>query len=72
MLYADTYMTKEEFREMFDHKLYDESRIKYNCLQAFPDVYDKISRNARRWIFLLQLQNYYVKIIQLPTDLQKN
>jgi delta24-sterol reductase len=48
MLYADTYMTKEEFRTMFDHKLYDETRVKYNCLQAFPDVYDKISRNARK------------------------
>jgi len=47
MLYADTYMTKEEFREMFDHRLYDESRVKYDCLKAFPDVYDKISRSAR-------------------------
>ena len=23
MMYADSYMTREEFREMFDHSLYD-------------------------------------------------
>jgi len=48
MLYADVYMTREEFREMFDHSMYDELRIKYNCTKAFPEVYDKISRAARR------------------------
>jgi len=47
MLYADTYMTKEEFRQMFDHSLYDKTRVKYACNEAFPEVYDKVSRHAR-------------------------
>lgn len=47
MLYADTYMTREEFRTMFDHKLYDEVRKKWNCIKAFPEVYDKVSKAAR-------------------------
>ncbi|XP_060516051.1 delta(24)-sterol reductase-like isoform X3 [Cylas formicarius] len=47
MLYADTYMTKEEFRKMFDHSLYDKLRERLNCKEAFPDVYDKVSRAAR-------------------------
>ncbi|XP_066258952.1 delta(24)-sterol reductase-like [Euwallacea similis] len=45
MLYADTYMTKEEFRRMFDHDLYD--KVRKNGVQAFPDIYDKVSRSAR-------------------------
>lgn len=47
MLYADTYMTRAEFRSMFDHKLYDEVREKWNCKRAFPEVYDKVSKEAR-------------------------
>lgn len=47
MLYADMYMTREEFRQMFDHKLYDQTRKKYNCEDAFPEVYDKVSKAAR-------------------------
>ncbi len=48
MMYADSYMTKEEFRSMFDHQLYDKLRkeIPY-CEEAFPEVYDKISKAAR-------------------------
>jgi len=41
-LYAHTYMTFEEFREMFDHTLYDKLRAKYNCSAAFPEVYEKV------------------------------
>ncbi|XP_018326951.2 delta(24)-sterol reductase [Agrilus planipennis] len=47
MLYADTYTTKEEFRNMFDHKLYDKLRKKLNCEDTFPEVYEKVSRKAR-------------------------
>lgn len=48
MLYADTYMTREEFRKMFDHSLYDKMRRKLsNCERAFPEVYDKINRKVR-------------------------
>jgi Delta24-sterol reductase len=41
-LYADTFMTREEFREMFDLSLYDEVRKKYGAEGAFPELYDKI------------------------------
>jgi len=47
MMYADSYMSKEEFRAMFDHTLYDEMRERYQCKRAFPDIYDKINKAAR-------------------------
>uniref|UniRef100_A0A1I8A8N4 Delta(24)-sterol reductase n=1 Tax=Steinernema glaseri TaxID=37863 RepID=A0A1I8A8N4_9BILA len=47
MLYADTYMTRSEFYEMFDSTLYDWLRVKYGCKDAFPDVYEKVCRAAR-------------------------
>ncbi|XP_013414441.1 delta(24)-sterol reductase [Lingula anatina] len=47
MLYADSYMTREEFREMFDHTLYDKMRGQLNCKKAFPEVYDKVNKKAR-------------------------
>lgn len=47
MLYADTYMTREEFRVMFDHTLYDKLREDYDCKAAFPEVYDKVKKSAR-------------------------
>lgn len=48
MLYADIYMTREEFRQMFDHHLYDQLRKKYDCEDAFPELYDKVCRAARK------------------------
>lgn len=47
MLHADTYRTYGEFREMFDHRLYDRIRDKYNCKLAFPELYDKVNRKVR-------------------------
>ena len=47
MMYADSYMTREEFQEMFDHTLYNEMRTKYQCRKAFPEVYDKVNKSAR-------------------------
>ncbi|XP_069693049.1 delta(24)-sterol reductase-like [Periplaneta americana] len=47
MLYADSYRTKEEFRQMFDHKLYDRMRNRLDCKKAFPEVYDKVNKKAR-------------------------
>jgi delta24-sterol reductase len=41
-LYADTFMTREEFREMFDLTLYDKVRREYGAEGTFPDLYDKI------------------------------
>ncbi|XP_063399264.1 delta(24)-sterol reductase-like isoform X1 [Mytilus trossulus] len=48
MLYADTYMTREEFHDMFDHTLYNKMREELPfCKQAFPEVYDKINKKVR-------------------------
>jgi len=49
LLYADTYMTREEFEAMFDHTLYRQVRAKYpDGTRAFPEIYDKVSRDARK------------------------
>lgn len=47
MLYDGSLRTYDEFRQMFDHKLYDGMRQKYKCEVAFPEVYEKITRAAR-------------------------
>jgi delta24-sterol reductase len=47
MLYADSFLTREEFRRMFDHTLYDQVRAKLDCYKAFPEIYDKVNRKAR-------------------------
>eukprot|EP00538_Stauroneis_constricta_P012987 CAMPEP_0119552518 /NCGR_PEP_ID=MMETSP1352-20130426/5477_1 /TAXON_ID=265584 /ORGANISM="Stauroneis constricta, Strain CCMP1120" /LENGTH=603 /DNA_ID=CAMNT_0007598759 /DNA_START=265 /DNA_END=2076 /DNA_ORIENTATION=- len=44
--YTDLFATKKEFRQMFNHTLYDEQRAKYNALDAFPEVYDKVKPEA--------------------------
>jgi delta24-sterol reductase len=48
--YADVYMTREEFLQMFElmNDYYSTIRKKYGAEDAFPDVYDKISYQARR------------------------
>ncbi len=46
-LYADTYQTRAELRQMFDHGLLDKLRKQYNALDAFPEPFDKVSRKAR-------------------------
>lgn len=40
-LYADTFMSEDEFREMFDHTLYDQVRVEYGAEGAFPTLYEK-------------------------------
>ena len=47
-LYADCFMSRDEFREMFDHTDYVTLRTRYGAVDAFPEIYDKISRAARR------------------------
>ena len=47
MLYADCYRTYDEFRQMFDHRLYDRLRKELKCEQAFPEVYGKINKKVR-------------------------
>ncbi|XP_013137479.1 PREDICTED: delta(24)-sterol reductase-like [Papilio polytes] len=41
-LYADIFMTREEFEAMFDLTLYEEVRKKYKAEGAFPHLYDKV------------------------------
>lgn len=40
-LYADTFMTEDELREMFDHTLYERVRKAYAAEGAFPTLYEK-------------------------------
>ncbi|KAF2360659.1 FAD linked oxidase N-terminal, partial [Trinorchestia longiramus] len=40
-LYADTFMLREEFEEMFDLTAYEKCRVKYHAEGAFPHLYDK-------------------------------
>jgi len=47
MLYADTYLSEEDFRKMFDHSLYDTMRQQLQCEKAFPDIYGKVNRRVR-------------------------
>lgn len=47
MLYAGTYASEVEFRQMFDHSLYDRVRDRLRCNKAFPIVYDKVNRKVR-------------------------
>ena len=41
-LYADTFMTREEFEAMFDLRLYRKVRAEVGADGAFPDLYEKI------------------------------
>uniref|UniRef100_A0A0K0DPK6 DUF4806 domain-containing protein n=1 Tax=Angiostrongylus cantonensis TaxID=6313 RepID=A0A0K0DPK6_ANGCA len=42
MIHGDMRMSRAEFWQMFDSSLYEWIRVKYNCREAFLDVYDKI------------------------------
>merc|ERR1712228_337048 len=55
MLYADSYMTRKEFGNMFDRVLYDELRKRLGADAAFPDIYDKIVEPKR----LQELKNRF-------------
>lgn len=41
-LYADIFMTRNEFEQMFDLSLYEVVRKKYKAEGAFPHLYDKV------------------------------
>lgn len=41
-LYADIFMNKQEFEEMFDLTAYERVRQKYNAEGCFPHLYDKV------------------------------
>ncbi|XP_035700412.1 delta(24)-sterol reductase-like isoform X2 [Folsomia candida] len=42
-MYADTWLNRDEFYQMFDPTLYNKVRTELNCLDGFPDVYEKIA-----------------------------
>lgn len=41
-LYADVFLSEEEFNAMFDLTLYNQCRKKYGAENAFPCLYNKI------------------------------
>ena len=41
-MYADLFMSREEFEEMFDITLYEKVRKKYHAHNAFPHLFDKV------------------------------
>ena len=41
-LYADTFLTRDEFEQMFDHTPYRHVRARYGAEAAFPEVWDKV------------------------------
>ncbi|XP_037112988.1 delta(24)-sterol reductase-like [Syngnathus acus] len=47
MVYADVYIDRDEFWEMFDGQLYQKLREELGCKDAFPEVYDNICKAAR-------------------------
>jgi Delta24-sterol reductase len=48
MMYADTYMTNDEFRDMFDHTTYDKLRSELALTKkGFPEIYDKVCKSNR-------------------------
>ena len=40
--YTDLFCTRKEFRQMFDHSLWEKQRAALKCEDAFPEVYDKV------------------------------
>ena len=71
MMYAESSLTRDEFRTMFDHSLYDRCvcglqhnhlliyifrvREKLGCKGNLPEVYDKVNRRAKTGHFVLIL-----------------
>lgn len=41
-LYADIFMSRDEFEQMFDLTLYNRVRMQYGATSAFPDLYEKV------------------------------
>jgi delta24-sterol reductase len=42
MLYADSYLTRDEFRSMFDHSLLDKLRVNLRAEGVFPEPWAKV------------------------------
>lgn len=39
--YCDSFQSREEFEEMFDHTLYNKMRVKYGAIGVFPTIFEK-------------------------------
>lgn len=46
MLYADSYLSRAEFREMFDHEHYDAMKKVIDPDNGFPQIYDKVCKKG--------------------------
>jgi len=40
--YTDLFCTRKEYRQMFDHTLWDKCRVRFNANTAFPEPFDKV------------------------------
>jgi len=49
MLYADSYLTRDEFYEMFDHTHYTDMKTVYDPKEAFPVVFEKVCKKAQAY-----------------------
>jgi len=58
--YCDVFSTEEEFREMFDHSLWQEMRTKYEAVGAFPTIYDKVKPETDPLNFLAEERSWRV------------
>lgn len=50
--------TEEEFREMFDHSLWEKMREKYECNTAFNTVYEKTRPEVDVWKWLEEEEHW--------------
>jgi len=46
MLYADSYLSYEDFQRMFDHSHYHKMKERYDPTNAFPSVFEKVCKKA--------------------------
>mmetsp|Transcript_16176 Transcript_16176/g.18909 ORF Transcript_16176/g.18909 Transcript_16176/m.18909 type:complete len:185 (-) Transcript_16176:1327-1881(-) len=56
--YCDSMQTEEEFREMFDHSLWEKMREKYECNTAFNTVYEKTRPEVDVWKWLEEEEHW--------------
>ena len=47
-IYADSYLSYDEFREIFDHTHYDEMKASL-ILEVDLEVYDKVCKGAKKY-----------------------
>jgi len=47
MMYSGTRLDIDEFKTMFDHRLYNRIRQNLQCEFNFPEIYDKLNKKVR-------------------------